>query len=130
MIADDEADQTVTPDAFELRRFIAAKRLIHERLVVLDSTNVRASARARVAELAHDYGVPLIAIVLHLPLEECIKRDKARPHRQVGADVVAQQYGAMLDSLPSLSSEGFDRVHVLASPDIESVEFSRVPLLR
>ena len=38
MVSDNENDQTVTKDAFELLRFIAAKRLEKGKIVVVDAT--------------------------------------------------------------------------------------------
>jgi protein phosphatase len=39
-VSDDENDQSATKDAFEVLRFIAAKRLAAGRLTVVDATNV------------------------------------------------------------------------------------------
>ena len=45
LVCDDETDQSITADAFELVRAIAEKRLEHRRLAVIDATNVRAADR-------------------------------------------------------------------------------------
>ena len=45
LVADDENDQTVTTEAFELLHFIAAKRLAKGKLTVVDATNVRPEDR-------------------------------------------------------------------------------------
>jgi len=45
LIADDENDQTISADAFDLVASIADKRLKHRRLAVIDATNVRAPDR-------------------------------------------------------------------------------------
>ena len=41
MVSDDENNQAVTNDAFEVLHFIAAKRLALGRLTVIDATNVQ-----------------------------------------------------------------------------------------
>src|SRR4051812_37119224 len=41
LVSDNETDQGVTADAFELVRAIAEKRLKNRRLAVIDATNVR-----------------------------------------------------------------------------------------
>src|SRR5207248_1566450 len=45
LVSDDETNQDVTADAFELVRAIAEKRLKHRKLAVIDATNVRAADR-------------------------------------------------------------------------------------
>jgi len=45
LVADDENDQSATPDAFEVLQFIAGKRLASGRLTVIDATNVQPEAR-------------------------------------------------------------------------------------
>ena len=45
MVSDDENDQAVTKDAFEVLRFVAGKRLALGRLTVIDATNVQGVQR-------------------------------------------------------------------------------------
>lgn len=45
LVFDDETDQDVSADAFDLVREIAGKRLKHRKLTVIDATNVRAADR-------------------------------------------------------------------------------------
>lgn len=45
LVSDDENDQTVTSDAFDVLRFIAGKRLAASRLTVIDATNVQPESR-------------------------------------------------------------------------------------
>ena len=45
LVADDETDQSISVDAFDLVREIAGKRLKHRKLAVIDATNVRAAER-------------------------------------------------------------------------------------
>ncbi|MCA1626541.1 MAG: AAA family ATPase, partial [Acidobacteria bacterium] len=45
LVSDDENDQHATNDAFEVLRFVAAKRLRSGRLTVVDATNVQPEAR-------------------------------------------------------------------------------------
>src|SRR5690348_13599027 len=55
LVADDETDQSATPDAFEVLHFIAAKRLAAGRLTVVDATNVQPEARQPLVALARRY---------------------------------------------------------------------------
>ena len=47
MVSDDENDQTVTSDAFDILYYIAAKRLAAGKLTVIDATNVRPEDRKK-----------------------------------------------------------------------------------
>src|SRR6185437_11396091 len=67
MVSDDENDQAVTRDAFEVLRFVAGKRLSLGRLTVVDATNVQPEARKPLVELARQYHCLPVAVVLDLP---------------------------------------------------------------
>src|SRR6478736_6324442 len=71
MVSDDENDQNVTKDAFEVLRFIAGKRLALGKLAVVDATNVQAEARKPLVELARQYHCLPVALVLDLPERVC-----------------------------------------------------------
>ncbi|RUX35229.1 polynucleotide kinase-phosphatase, partial [Mesorhizobium sp. M7A.F.Ca.CA.002.09.1.1] len=45
LVSDNETDQDVSADAFDLAREIASKRLKYRKLAVIDATNVRAADR-------------------------------------------------------------------------------------
>ncbi len=79
LVADDESDQAATKDAFEVLRFIAAKRLGAGRLTVIDATNVQREARGFSLELARQFHIKPVAIVFDLPLEICAERNQGRP---------------------------------------------------
>src|SRR5215813_1236287 len=55
LVSDDENDQTVTTEAFEVLHFIAAKRLTHMKLTVIDATNVQVDGRKKLLALAREY---------------------------------------------------------------------------
>src|ERR1700712_998919 len=67
MVSDDENDQAVTRDAFEVLHFIVAKRLSLGKLTVIDATNVQPEARKPFVELARQFHCLPVAIVLNLP---------------------------------------------------------------
>ncbi|NEB07014.1 AAA family ATPase, partial [Streptomyces sp. SID13726] len=81
LVADDENDQSASRDAFEVLHHIAGKRLAAGRLTVVDATSVQAEARRRLVQLAREYDVLPIAIVLDMPEEVCAERNAARPDR-------------------------------------------------
>jgi protein phosphatase len=115
LVSDDESDQSASAPAFAVLYFIAARRARRGRLTVVDATNVRPQDRQRVLWLAQRYQRPAIAIVFGLPLELCIARDQARPERQVGADVIRDQWGQMPKSTEAVAEEGFSATYWFGS---------------
>src|SRR3712207_3544313 len=67
LVSDDENDQAATKDAFDLLRYVAAKRLAAGRLTVVDATNVRAEDRKPLLELCREHHALPAAIVFDLP---------------------------------------------------------------
>ncbi len=129
LISDDPANQAATRAAFEVLHLIVAKRLEFLRLAVVDATNVQPHARERLIRLAAEHDLPAIALVLDLPARLCEERDRARPGRQVGPDVIRYQYETLHRSLPSLAQEGFRAVYRLTTPEaIEGARIHRMPL--
>jgi protein phosphatase len=66
MVSDNENDQAVTGDAFEVLHFIAAKRLALGKLTVIDATNVQPESRRPPAQLAQQYRCLPVAMVAYL----------------------------------------------------------------
>nr|WP_216093976.1 AAA family ATPase [Jiangella alba] len=126
LVADDENDQTVSGDAFDVLYYIAGKRLAGGRLTVVDATNVQRDARRKIVDLAKAHDVLPVAIVLDLPESVCVERNRERPDRDFGPHVVRRQRDQLRRSLRGLAKEGFRQVHVLRSIDeIESVTITR-----
>jgi protein phosphatase len=129
MVGDDENDQAVTKDAFEVLRFIAGKRLALGKLTVIDATNVQPEARKPFVELARQYHCLPVAIVLDMPERICQERNRDRPDRTFGPHVVRNQSMQMRRSLRGLRKEGFRHIFVMHSPeDVEAAIVERVPL--
>ncbi|HSP68209.1 MAG TPA: AAA family ATPase, partial [Bryobacteraceae bacterium] len=113
-------------DAFEVLRLIAGKRLRRGRLTVIDATSVQRESRRSLLALAAQDRSPAVAIVLNLPVETCLGRLQARPDRLVGPQVVEKQAADLVDGLPGLADEGFERVYVLYNKeDIDSAQVLR-----
>src|SRR5262245_49943152 len=107
MVSDDENNQAVTNDAFEVLHFVAAKRLALGRLTVLDATNVQPEARKPLVHLARQYHVLPVAIVLDLPEKVCQERNASRDDRDFGPHVIRNQKSQLRRSLRGLPREGF-----------------------
>ena len=129
LVADDEDDQAATPAAFEVLHLIASLRLRRRRLTVVDAVDARPRDRRPLLELAAERDCAAVAVVLGLPEELCVGRDRLRPGRTVGARVIAEQHAAVERSLPGLREEGFAAVHVLRTPEeVEAAKVRRIPL--
>jgi protein phosphatase len=129
ILADDENDQSVTAEAFELLNYIAAKRLRSGRLTVVDATNVQRESRQPLVRLAREFHVLPVAIVLNPPEKVLIERHEARADRNFGAHVVRQQQQNLRRSVRGLAKEGFRHVFTLDSLEaIDTVQIERQPL--
>jgi protein phosphatase len=129
LVADDETDQSISADAFDLVREIAGKRLKHRKLAVIDATNVRAAERKGWVELARKWHALPVAIVFDPGIDICIARNKTRPDRAFGGQVVQRMVSEIRRGLGGLQREGFRQVWKLSSVDsIEAAAVVRQPL--
>ncbi len=129
MVSDDQNDQAVTKDAFEVLRFIAGKRLALGRLTVVDATNVQPEARKPYVELARQYHCLPVAIVLDLPESVCLERNGLRSDRNFGPHVVRNQKSQLRRSLGALRKEGFRHIFTIETPEeAEAATVERIPL--
>lgn len=123
-----ETDQAASRRAFGVLHLALERRLAAGRTAVVDATNVQAHARQALIRRARALGVPALAIVLDLPLAECLAGDQARADRHVPEAVVERQWNALRATLegPPLTAEGFAAVHRLTSrAAVDSVVVSR-----
>lgn len=111
-LADDENDQSVTNDAFELMRLMVSKRLKLGRLTVVDATNVQPASRKGWIELAKEHNVFCVAIVFDLPEKVMVERHAQRTDRRFGDHVIRNQRNDLGRSLRGLEREGCRFVHV------------------
>jgi protein phosphatase len=128
MVADDENDQSASPDTFELLHFIAAKRLAAGRLTVVDATNVQREARAPLVALARRYHCLPVAIVLDVRERVCADRNAARPARDLPPHALRRQVQQLRRSINSLRREGFRHIAVLREDEIDVTTVERQPL--
>lgn len=129
LVSDDETNQDVSADAFDLVREIAARRLKHRKLTVIDATNVRAADRKAWVELARKWHALPIAIVIDPGVEVCIARNAQRPDRDFGPGVPKRMAMEIRKGLGGLQREGFRQVWKLTSEDsIEAAVVTRQPL--
>jgi protein phosphatase len=129
LVSDDENNQAVTNEAFDLLHYIGAKRLTLGKLVVVDATNVQPEARKPLVELARQFHVVPVAIVFNVPERICHERNANRSDRAFGPHVIRNQVTQLKRSLRGLKREGFRYVFELNSiEEVDSVTIERVPL--
>ncbi|MFF3349237.1 polynucleotide kinase-phosphatase [Streptomyces sp. NPDC002779] len=125
LVADDENDQSVSKDAFDVLHYIAGKRLAAGRRTVVDATSVQQDSRRQLIELAKRYDVLPIAIVLDVPEEVCAERNAARTDRaDMPRRVIQRHIRELRRSVRQLEREGFRKVHVLRG--VQEVEQATV----
>jgi predicted kinase len=112
MICDDPSDQRVTPLAFKLMDSIIEMRLRLGRLTVADATNLKREDRRPLVKLARRANFNTAAIVFNISLDVCLARN-ARRSRVVPADAIALQYDLLLETLSTISREGFRYIWTL-----------------
>ena len=83
MVSNDENDQTVTNEAFELLHCIARKRLALGHLTVVDATNVQPESRKSLIQLGREYHCLPVALVFNLPEKICEERNRGREDGQI-----------------------------------------------
>lgn len=129
MVSDDENDQSVSGDAFDLLYYAANKRLSNMKLTVIDATNIQQSARKRILELAKEQNVHAAAIVLNLPESLLQERNKASPDRNFPERVIRQHCREVQRCIRDLKREGFRFVYVINSPEAaDNAEIIRTKL--
>ncbi|RRR73971.1 polynucleotide kinase-phosphatase [Streptomyces sp. RP5T] len=125
LVSDDENDQGATKDAFDVLHYIAGKRLAAGRRTVVDATSVQSDSRRQLIDLAKQYDVLPIAIVLDVPEEVCAERNAGRTDRaDMPVRVIKRHIRELRRSLRHLEREGFRKVHVLRG--VEDIEHAIV----
>jgi protein phosphatase len=128
-VSDDETDQSVSADAFELVRVVAEKRLKHRRLTLIDATNVRPADRKGWIEIARRWHALPVAIVIDPGISVCVERNKGRADRPFGANVIQRMSSEIRRGLRGLQREGFRQVWTLSSEaDVDAAVVERKPL--
>jgi len=125
LVSDDENDQGATKDAFDVLHYIAGKRLAAGRRTVVDATSVQQDSRRQLIDLAKQYDVLPIAIVLDVPEEVCAQRNAGRTDRaDMPRRVIQRHIRELRRSVRHLEREGFRKVHVLRG--VEDIEGATV----
>ena len=126
LVGDDETDQAITAEAFDLLHTIVDKRLEVGRLTVVDATNTKPSDRAPLIELARKWDVLATAVVFDVPLELCVERSQQRADRVTPEHAVRRQHQTLRRTAKRLRKERFGKVYTLGSAaELDTVTVTR-----
>lgn len=112
MICDNENDQTVNRDTFDLFHYILQKRMLLGRSCVADSVALKPYARNNLRQLSRRFGYFGCVLLFDISLEVCLLRDGQRA-RQVGESVIRYHAGQMAQALQDVPKEPWEMVRVL-----------------
>jgi predicted kinase len=115
MVCGDPHDMGATAEAFHVLYQLVSSRLSRRLTTAVDSTAATVSARRKLLDIALNYDVPAVAVVVHPPLARALYRNSLRS-RPVPEEVVRHQHLMVTEALDGLAGEGFGRV-IMAGPD-------------
>ena len=110
LVCDDESNQQVNRDTFDLFYYIIHKRMFQNRFTIADSTALQPEARQRLLELAKKHQYSANIVVFRVDEQLCIEHDSKRK-RLVGSQVIAYHMGLLQQALCAIPGEGWDRVY-------------------
>jgi predicted kinase len=116
LVCDDETNQQVNRDTFDLFYYIINKRMFQKRFTIADSTALYADARRKLLELAHQHHYYTCLLIFNIPLALCVQRDRQR-ERLVGEKVIAYHMGLLQRAINDAPNEGWDQIHMLGEQD-------------
>ena len=120
MICDDENNQQVNRDTFELFHFIIQKRLSLGRFTVADSTALQPDARHKLRTISRRFGYLGCLLIFNIPPEICLERNKNR-HRLVDEQVIPYHAGLLQRTLLDAPLEGWEQIHILGEQDTDTI---------
>jgi predicted kinase len=113
LVCDDESNQQVNRDTFDLFYYIIHKRMFQNRFTIADSTALQPEARLHLLELAKKHHYSANIVVFRIEEQLCIERDSKR-ERMVGPQVIAYHMGLLRRAIDDIPGEGWDRVYEFA----------------
>lgn len=129
LLCDDETNQQVNRDTFELFHYIIHKRMFLNRLTIADSTALQSDARQRLLDLAERHHYFTCLILFNMSLETCIKYDQHQSRgRIVGEQVIKYHRELLQQALQDIPHEGWRMVYTLDEQHpMPEISISTVP---
>lgn len=117
MVSDDENNQQVNRDTFDLFHYIIHKRMFQNRFTIADSTALQPEARQRLLGLAERHNYHTCLIVFAIPPEICAHRDRQR-QRLVGEQVIFYHSSLLQREIEEAPAEGWHQIHILRDENL------------
>ena len=118
MICDDENNQQVNRDTFDLFYYIIQKRLYLGRFTVADSTALHPDARRRLRTQSRHFSYYGCLLIFNTPPDICLTRNQLRS-RSVEEQVILYHTGLLQQTLLDAPTEGWEQIHVLGVDDMD-----------
>ena len=112
LVCDDDNNQQVSREAFDLLYYIVQKRLSLGRFTIVDSTALQADTRRKLLEIAQRHRYNACLLIFNTSSASCIQRDQTRV-RKVGEEVIRYHEGLLRQVLLDAPHEGWQQVRVL-----------------
>lgn len=119
LVCDDENNQRVSRDAFDLFYYILHKRMFQGVFTIVDSTALQKDTRRRLVEMAGRHHYATCLLLFHPSVATCVQRDRARI-RSVGEQVIQYHEGLMQHVLLSAPLEGWHQYYVLEEQQMDT----------
>ncbi len=112
LVCDDDNNQRVSGDAFDLLYYIVEKRLLQARFSIVDSTALQADTRRKLLQMAQRYNYTACLLIFNTSSATCIQRDHLR-ERKVGDEVIYYHERLLRQVLVDVPQEAWQQVRVL-----------------
>ncbi len=112
LVCDDEANQRVNRDAFDLFHLIIQKRLLQGCFTIADSTALQSQARHKLLKLAWSNHYSSLLLIFNISASTCLQRDLERK-RSVGERVIARHTQLLQQTLLIAPNEGWNQVYTI-----------------
>ncbi len=126
LICDDENNQRVNRDAFDLFYYIIHKRMFQGRFTVADSTALQPEARQRLLDLAYRHGYLTCLLIFNVPEQISRNRNQQR-ERKVEEQVHGYHARLLQQTLQAAPHEGWNRLYILTPEQIDTTTIEIEP---
>jgi F420-dependent oxidoreductase-like protein len=109
MVGAGEDDQQASPAAFSILEQVISARVGRKQTTVIDTLGFDMETRRRWVRLAHDAGLPAVAVVFETPSSEAIRRNAGRA-RPLPRNVLDRQFRRFRAVQSEIGGDGFDQV--------------------
>ena len=119
LISDNEANQQVNRDTFDLFYYIIGKRMYQSRFTIADSTALLPDARQRLLDLAERHHYHKHLFIFNVSFATCMQQDQQRK-RKVGEQVIMYHIGLLKQVLLDTPGEKWDGISMLNEQDMRA----------